>query len=781
MLGAAGVRFENVPRGGHEVLSIRFFSVPSGQQDDKKGGGGDSKTLVKVSSDDKKMVVSSNPPKAVMFLKGIAVGTWNVVRDPKKTWEVIKKEAKHYYLGSKLLIKEVKIASAIIQRVLEGHGMTRRERMQLVRTATDVFRVLPLSVFVLVPFMELALPFALRLFPNMLPSTFQEKYQIEEKMKSELQMRLAVAGFFQETLREMAKKKRKDADDDESGAMEIATFIEKARLGEPMANDNVLKIATHFKDELTLANIHRPQLVPMCQYMGLQPYGADAFLRFQLRTKLRALKEDDRRILWEGIETLTINELKDACMERGMRGSELSEIEYKHQLQEWLDLSIQKNIPISLLIMSRAFMLTTANQGMGPAGSTKTEDVLKSSMASLDSDIINEVVLASSKSAEELTIEMQERKLESLQFQQDMIEEEREDADEARLHKLSSLSQGDAAAATSDNNSSSSSYSSSNIDAESAAERGAAAPGAVGELLRQSGGDVNVYGLVDSTESAEKIASIIVRGDLSKEEVEEEVQGLTIQEMQALADLARGSSIEREKAELAAIEAGVEAAITAAMAAKKKEKEKKQQQQQQLAAKEGGGEEALHEGEVDRHHAQAQAAVEVAGAAAGAEEARAGLGADEEGVAEGKGQEEDEEEEDKSMAAMQNALNKMMDGIKGRIDLAEREMEASDNAFPMLDLDGDGELSAEEIKEAMRTLFKRTPTDEEVELLLGFLDKNQDGKVSVAELNEYVDERRRKFEVEVLEADISSSSNNSSSSSSTGVTITPSSSSSSSS
>lgn len=30
-----------------------------------------------------------------------------------------------------------------------------------------------MSVFVLVPFMELLLPLALKIFPNMLPSTFQ--------------------------------------------------------------------------------------------------------------------------------------------------------------------------------------------------------------------------------------------------------------------------------------------------------------------------------------------------------------------------------------------------------------------------------------------------------------------------------------------------------------------------------------------------------------------------------------------------------------------------------
>lgn len=55
-------------------------------------------------------------------------------------------------------------------------------------------------------------------------------------------------------------------------------------------------MARLFKDELTLANIARPQLVTMCQYMRLQPFGADSFLRFQLRNKLRAIKDDDKRV-----------------------------------------------------------------------------------------------------------------------------------------------------------------------------------------------------------------------------------------------------------------------------------------------------------------------------------------------------------------------------------------------------------------------------------------------------------------------------------------------------
>lgn len=76
--------------------------------------------------------------------------------------------------------------------------MTRRERKQFIRTVTDVFRIVPFSIFVLIPFMEFALPFALRIFPNMLPSTFQDSLKNEESMKRELKSRIAMAEFFQE-------------------------------------------------------------------------------------------------------------------------------------------------------------------------------------------------------------------------------------------------------------------------------------------------------------------------------------------------------------------------------------------------------------------------------------------------------------------------------------------------------------------------------------------------------------------------------------------------------
>jgi LETM1 and EF-hand domain-containing protein 1 len=77
---------------------------------------------------------------------------------------------------------------------------------QLKRTTTDLLRLLPFSVFVIVPFMEFLLPVALRLFPNMLPSTFEGDLAAAEKQRKLLRVRIEMAKFLQETVRESGLK-----------------------------------------------------------------------------------------------------------------------------------------------------------------------------------------------------------------------------------------------------------------------------------------------------------------------------------------------------------------------------------------------------------------------------------------------------------------------------------------------------------------------------------------------------------------------------------------------
>ena len=278
------------------------------------------------------------------------------IRNPAsigEKWAYIKKvtmdELHHYALGSKLLWSDIRTSFSIVRRLLNGHTLSRRERRQLTRTTADLFRLVPFLFFVIVPFMELLLPVALKVFPNMLPSTFMDNLKEEENMKRELKVRLALAGFLKDTLTEITRKKVDKKQKDDPSAQLLNEFVEKARSGSSISTSEINRFARLFKvrgwggctkmmseayptaasyvcsfwvrmwydqDELTLDNMSRPQLAGMCVYMGLRPYGADNFLRFQLRAKLRGLKEDDQRIVWEGIDNMNKTELREACRVR---------------------------------------------------------------------------------------------------------------------------------------------------------------------------------------------------------------------------------------------------------------------------------------------------------------------------------------------------------------------------------------------------------------------------------------------------------------------------------
>ena len=73
-------------------------------------------------------------------------------------WAHFKEELGHYWMGTKLLWVEIKIATRLLFKTLRGEPLTRRERRQMTRTTADVFRLVPFAAFLLIPFMELLLP-----------------------------------------------------------------------------------------------------------------------------------------------------------------------------------------------------------------------------------------------------------------------------------------------------------------------------------------------------------------------------------------------------------------------------------------------------------------------------------------------------------------------------------------------------------------------------------------------------------------------------------------------
>jgi len=124
----------------------------------------------------------------------------------------------------------------------------------------------------------------------------------------------------------------------------------------PVSTSTIMKVAKLFDDHITLDNMKREKLEALCRFMliGGLGFASDETLRRNLKTKMSSIFEEDRLIKKEGVNLLNIYEVNTALRERGMRGD--SNLEYaRARLAKWISLSQDQSVPISLLIMSRAF------------------------------------------------------------------------------------------------------------------------------------------------------------------------------------------------------------------------------------------------------------------------------------------------------------------------------------------------------------------------------------------------------------------------------------------
>jgi len=343
--------------------------------------------------------------------------------EPKKpfltrTWHTIKHEVAHYWQGTKLLGKEISISTRLLRRMIMGYHLTRREHRQLRRTMGDLLRLIPFIPFVLIPMAELLLPVALRLFPNMLPSTFESKFAQEEKRRRLLKLRIEMAKFLKDSIKQGGLQVQKDVQESDA----FKEFFRKIRnTDENPTPDDVVRVAKLFDDDVTLDNLTRPQLVSVSRYMQLSAFGTDNYLRFQIRHALNRIRQDDYAILREDTQSMSTAELQAACQSRGIWTHKLDKEQLRESLDEWLHLHIREKISGTLLILSRAFYfvghLDTANQSyhyMQIKG-------LEMTMSSLPDSLLNETELHYSKEAA-----TNKQRLEVLQEQEELIEDEAE-------------------------------------------------------------------------------------------------------------------------------------------------------------------------------------------------------------------------------------------------------------------------------------------------------------------------------------------------------------------
>ncbi|PYI33683.1 MRS7 family protein [Aspergillus indologenus CBS 114.80] len=327
----------------------------------------------------------------------------------------IKKEAQHYWDGTKLLATEVKISSRLALKMAAGYELSRREHRQLRRTVSDLGRLVPFSMFVIIPFAELLLPVALKLFPNMLPSTYEGQKGREKKALKLSSTRKEVSGFLKDTLRESGLPVTAATVKNE----EFTEFFKKIRTtGESPTPEDVIKVCKIFKDDLTLDNLSRPQLVGICKYMNLNSFGTDAMLRYTIRHRMRQIKRDDRAIFYEGVESLSVPELQMACASRGIRTHGVSPARLREDLSVWLDLRLNQGVPSTLLVLSNAYVYA---QGGKEAEMSTQIEALQSVLSSIPEELFHEIELEVHNAEGAAT---NKQRLEVIKEQQELIEEE---------------------------------------------------------------------------------------------------------------------------------------------------------------------------------------------------------------------------------------------------------------------------------------------------------------------------------------------------------------------
>ena len=92
--------------------------------------------------------------------------------------------------------------------------------------------------------------------------------------------------------------------------------------------------------------------------------------------------------------------------------------------------------------------------------------------------------------------------------------------------------------------------------------------------------------------------------------------------------------------------------------------------------------------------------------------------------------------EDKSVTMMKSAISAMVSKLKVKINTTEKVL---GDKLRVLDRDGDGQISLDEIKEVLSTVMKRgAATEESTQQLFSLLDSNKDGKGALFVLLKHV-------------------------------------------
>lgn len=264
-------------------------------------------------------------------------------------WDVIREGLRHMYHGFRLLLINTRLAWKYSRQLKNGVALTRRERLLLERSTQDLLHLVPFSFFIIVPFAELLLPVALKMFPSLIPSTFETESQGRKRafgdaMKT-LRARQRVMEYVSATALTTFDKDQQEV-------------IRRSVMGDSITPKDIRLVAPYFGRDSVFSIYKIPDSIAMGLgrilgvykwYHALLPtFLVAPLIRRGILRHYHALREDDRLLRVEGFDDLTKEELTKANQVRGMRWMENKDT-LQVQLEWWSGLARDPSVPYNTL------------------------------------------------------------------------------------------------------------------------------------------------------------------------------------------------------------------------------------------------------------------------------------------------------------------------------------------------------------------------------------------------------------------------------------------------
>ncbi|KNC83222.1 hypothetical protein SARC_04521 [Sphaeroforma arctica JP610] len=261
-----------------------------------------------------------------------------------RMWKSLVHGFHHTVDGFKLLATNVRITAGILKKLNTGEDLLRREQRMLMMTTVDLIRMVPFSLFIIIPGGELLLPVALKLFPQMLPSTFDEKFPEDE--------------YFSEVPDQLRHKRMlalhlcEEANLAHCPIGEVKEALMRVRLGSSLTVNDIRLVAPLVKGRITLPKlVSEPNLIhSLSVLLDCKTTGSPDAMATRIQKKMAVLKYDDKMLYVEGIDDLSRVELVVANRRRTLRHSLISTEALQQQLKWWVELSIDPKVPNLLLL-----------------------------------------------------------------------------------------------------------------------------------------------------------------------------------------------------------------------------------------------------------------------------------------------------------------------------------------------------------------------------------------------------------------------------------------------